>query len=253
MGNSKLSTNRGADDLDTFAQKVETRAPIAAISVKNDITYQETLDNVDVQTPPIEIAEPILTTLEPVEDRDMIPDDISILILEFACDSPATIFQLSLVSTRWYTLLTQVTKEPSKQAVLSATNDCHKRTNIIWKRLALLRWDVSEDINVKNWKKMYQRRKTYIDEHGDNIHLVENCEDVETNCPMEFEKLVKFFNPFDEQKVIKCSQCNKNVYKCQSREEVLEHKRQGHCVAFVEVHEIDPEILRYDPRMFRVG
>ena len=217
MGNSKLSTNRGDDDIDNFAKKT------GAVTAST------------------------ITTM-----GDVIPDDISILILEFASDSLSSVQQLTLVSKRWYTLLMQATNQPSKKAVISATNDCHARTNLIWKQLALPKWDVAEDINIKNWQKFYQRRKTYIDDnkHRD-FHLIENCEDIETNCPMEYEKLVKFWNPNKieaSQSSLHCSKCNKTVYKCETREEVVDHKRQGYCVAFIEAHLPVPDIL-----MFRVG
>jgi hypothetical protein len=204
MGNSKLSTNRGLDDVDNFERK-----NIATSNTSDTITH---------------------------EDGDMIPDDISILILEFACNDPTSVQQLSLVSRQWYTLLMQAAKIPSSKLVIQAgLNDRHERTNMIWKRLSLRKWSVEQDINIKNWQKFYQRRKTYVDDNKGKktFTLIDNCDDIETNCPMEYEKLFKFWNPHSDESSVNCNRCKKTVYRCSTRKEVLDHKKQGHCVAFI--------------------
>lgn len=167
---------------------------------------------------------------------DVLPDDISVLILEFATSNSYTALQLALVSKSWYVLIMHAIKPTNP--IVNGTTYYHERTNSIWKNLSRTKWDIEHDINVKNWHKFYQRRKTYIDNNRDRkLHLIENCEDVETNCPMEYEKLLAIWRP--SMKVFtashyECKKCNKTVYKCTTRKEVLDRKSQGHCVAFIE-------------------
>lgn len=57
---------------------------------------------------------------------------------------------------------------------------------------------------------------------------IQNCEvRFRFQCPKQWEALQET----GEAGVRSCSQCQKQVYLCQSRKEVTQHARQGHCIA----------------------
>ena len=64
--------------------------------------------------------------------------------------------------------------------------------------------------------------------------FIENCEySVEYECPIEWKKLDKT----DSSTVRFCNECNKNVYRCKTADEMDEHINLNHCIAINEVRE----------------
>ncbi len=64
-----------------------------------------------------------------------------------------------------------------------------------------------------------------------NIHFVENCDQIELNCPLVYEEMEKLHTSFEDRERI-CGQCNKHVYHCNSENEVKQRLDKGECVSF---------------------
>jgi hypothetical protein len=139
----------------------------------------------------------------------------------------------------------QGTAKPHRTDINQETNDHHVRTNTIWKMLSLRQWDLQHDINVKNWVRLYSRRqKLILSKHYiQNLHFIENCDDIKLNCPLEYENLLFFFEDVNkDRESVHCYKCSKSVYICKTKEEVVQHKQQGHCVAFMKKESVAEKI-----------
>jgi hypothetical protein len=63
---------------------------------------------------------------------------------------------------------------------------------------------------------------------------INNCEEVYTfeyKCPLEWKNLKKT----EDSKVRFCDECNKNVYRCKTDEEIDKHRQLNHCIAVNDV------------------
>jgi hypothetical protein len=61
-----------------------------------------------------------------------------------------------------------------------------------------------------------------------NEAMIENCEvQFRFRCPKQWEQLTAT----DDAKVRFCGVCEKNVFLCESRAELLECTREGRCIA----------------------
>jgi hypothetical protein len=68
------------------------------------------------------------------------------------------------------------------------------------------------------------------------MYLIENCEPrFKVECPKHWDSLT----PTDDEAVRFCETCRKNVFLCRRDREVVEHGREGHCVALTILAEID--------------
>ena len=57
---------------------------------------------------------------------------------------------------------------------------------------------------------------------------IDNCEyQFEYKCPLEWKNLKKT----KDSKVRFCNECNKNVYRCKTGEDIDNHIQLNHCVA----------------------
>jgi len=81
----------------------------------------------------------------------------------------------------------------------------------------------------------------------DDFAYIENCTwKFEFQCPRQWAQLATT----DDPQVRTCGACLKLVYYCQSRDEVADHARLGHCVAIApdepNAEELMGEVVRVD-------
>ena len=63
-----------------------------------------------------------------------------------------------------------------------------------------------------------------------NIYI-DNCEyTFEYKCPLEWKNL----NKTKDSKVRFCDECNKNVYRCRTDEDIDKHIQLNHCIAITD-------------------
>ena len=71
---------------------------------------------------------------------------------------------------------------------------------------------------------------------------IENCEyKVKYKCPLEWKNLKET----KDSKIRFCDECNKNVYRCKTSEDIVKHINLNNCIA-VEKNDERPEPLMGD-------
>mgnify|MGYP001440319410 CR=1 FL=1 len=80
---------------------------------------------------------------------------------------------------------------------------------------------------------------------GKKIYI-NNCEEVYTfeyKCPLEWKNLKKT----EDSKVRFCDECDKNVYRCTTNEDIDKHIELNHCIAVNELNMPMGMMLPPDP------
>ena len=83
-------------------------------------------------------------------------------------------------------------------------------------------------LRVKNWFRMYKRRKHERSISEEEL-FIENCAMI-VDCPMKYSDLTPLNERGDGTRF--CNVCNKNVYRTDSLVTLRELTKKGQCVSF---------------------
>jgi hypothetical protein len=100
---------------------------------------------------------------------------------------------------------------------------------------------VDAENNVRNWYLVYKRRhQAALKYEQQEVHFVENCEHIELTCPLVYEELqamnLIYLNGAKERL---CDTCDRNVYHCETKEEVDEYLKEGKCISMFKKNDLE--------------
>ena len=208
----------------------------APTTTTTEIVPEETRSSTTLRTLPEELTIHIATFL-PLNDLSRFSRSDSHLLL--------LLFNQTPQSERTALIPTKI-PDPSNDPKLSSEESDKFTTvqNAIWKRLVCYYFPTfQETLNIKNWMHVLRRRIAHLKIHHPlqlpltknmssdlfkekHDPMIEGCEWI-YKCPLSFNKLkgtspdIKF-----------CDVCQKNVYNVKTKEELIEHANQGHCIAY---------------------